>query len=212
MKWLEFLKKVGDLSVIDTEILLAGVTNTNPIKVQISRWEKSGKIIQLKRGFYILADEYRKVVVQPQYIASVLKTPSYISLEKALEYYNLIPEAVHVYTSVTSKRAGKYVSKFGTFDYRHIKTSLFWGYRSIELNGQVAFIAEPEKALLDFFYLTKIKVSKDYMDEMRLQNLDEIDLKKMFKYAEKYKSKKIAAVCKMIELYIEKYRRSEKQL
>ena len=111
MKWLEFLKKVGDLSVIDTEILLAGVTNTNPIKVQISRWEKSGKIIQLKRGFYILADEYRKVVVQPQYIASVLKTPSYISLEKALEYYNLIPEAVHVYTSVTSKRAGKYVSK-----------------------------------------------------------------------------------------------------
>ncbi|MCG2724959.1 MAG: hypothetical protein L6420_01665 [Elusimicrobia bacterium] len=231
MKWHEFLRKVGGLPVINTEILLAGVINTNPIKVQISRWEKSGKIIQLKRGFYILSDEYRKIVVHPQYIASVLKTPSYISLEKALEYYNLIPEAVHTYTSVTAKRSARYASKFGIFEYRHIKTSLFWGYNSIELNkqtrgyasapplagqagtnGQIAFIAEPEKALLDFFYLNKTQVSNDYISEMRLQNLDGISTEKMFEYAEKYKSKRIAAVCEMIGLYIKNYKRSEKQL
>ena len=138
MKWNEFLKKVGNLPVIDTEILLVGVTNTNPIKVQISRWEKSGKIIQLKRGFYILSDDYRKVAVHSHYIASVLKTPSYISLEKALEYHNLIPEAVYVYTSITSKRAGKYISKFGTFEYRHIQSSLFWGYHSVEQIGRAS--------------------------------------------------------------------------
>lgn len=246
MKWHEFFRKVGGLPVINTEILLAGVINTNPIKVQISRWEKSGKIIQLKRGFYILSDEYRKIVVHPQYIASVLKTPSYISLEKALEYYNLIPEAVHTYTSVTAKRSARYASKFGIFEYRHIKTSLFWGYNSIELNkqtrdyasvppfsprllsepadavvegarqagtnGQIAFIAEPEKALLDFFYLNKTQVSNDYISEMRLQNLDGISTEKMFEYAEKYKSKRIAAVCEMIGLYIKNYKRSEKQL
>ncbi len=212
MKWNDFNKKVVDLPVINTEVLLAGVIDPNPIKVQISRWEKSGKIIQLKRGFYILSEEYRRIIAHPQYIASILKTPSYLSLEKALEYYNLIPEAVRVYTSITSKRAGKYVSKFGTFEYRHIQRSLFFGYRSIKLNGQVAFIAEPEKALLDFFYLTKIKVSRDYIDEMRLQNLDGISIEKMFEYAKKYKSKRISDVCEMIARYIEEYKQSEKQL
>lgn len=212
MNWSDFLRKVGDLPFIDTEILLAGIAEPNSVKVQISRWKKAGRIIQLKRGFYILSEEYRKIVAYPQYIASVLKTPSYISLEKALEYYNLIPEAVYSYTSVTTKRAGKYISKFGVFEYRHIKISLFWGYRSIGLNRQIAFIAEPEKALLDFFYLNKIQISYDYIDEMRLQNLDKIDIGKMLEYAKKYQSKKIMAVGEIIARYIEKHKRSEKQL
>lgn len=212
MKWDGFLRKVGDLPIIHTEMLLAGVVNPNSIKVQISRWEKAGKIIQLKRGFYILSEEYRKIAVCSQYIASVLKTPSYISLEKALEYHNLIPEAVYSYTSVTTGRQGKYISKFGTFDYRHIKTSLFWGYHSIELNRQIAFIAEPEKALLDFFYLNKIQISSDYIDEMRLQSLDKIDIAKMLKYSERYQNKRVSDICKIAIQYIEKYKRTEKEL
>ena len=113
---------------------------------------------------------------------------------------------------ITVSSSVKYVSKFGTFEYRHIQRSLFFGYHSIKLNNQIAFIAEPEKALLDFFYLTKIKVSHNYMDEMRLQNLDKIDVKKMFEYAKRYKSKRVLGAFEMLSQYIENYKRSEKQL
>ena len=78
-----------------------------------------------------------------------------------------------VYTSVTTMREGTFTSKAGKFDYRHIKEALFWGYNSVTLNKQTAFIASPEKALLDFFYLNRIKISLEYLEELRLQNLDQ---------------------------------------
>ena len=127
MKWEEFIKNVGNLPVIDTEILLAGVVNPEAVKVQISRWQNSKKLIQLKRGIYLLNEVYRKVDVYVPYLAVYLKKPSYISMEKALEYHGLIPEAVPVWTLITTKRSGKIILKEGTFDYRHIKPSFFLG-------------------------------------------------------------------------------------
>ena len=212
MKWDEFVKKVDNLAIIDAEILLAGVSNQVPIKVQISRWQKSKKLIQLKRGFYLLAQPYRKTAVNELFIASLLKKPSYISLEKALEYHNLIPEGVPVYTSVTTKRPGKIVTEIGIFDYRHIKSSLFWGYDSININKQTVFMATPEKALLDFFYLKGEKKSAGYLNEMRLQNLENIDVGKLLKCAERFKSPGILHIAQAIIKYIDLYKKEEKTL
>ncbi|MFH1441416.1 MAG: hypothetical protein ABIH18_05205 [Candidatus Omnitrophota bacterium] len=212
MKWEEFIKKAGNLPVVDTEILLAGLPNSRPLKVQISRWRASGKLIQLKRGIYLLDEIYRKVETNGFYIASLLKQPSYISLEKALEYHGLIPEAVYVYTSVTTKRQGEFVSKAGRFDYRHIKKSLFWGYNSLTINNQTAFIALPEKALLDFFYLKDVKISLDYLEEMRLQNTEKINFDKLLECAKKFKKPSILRAAELIKEYIVKCRKKEKTL
>jgi len=212
MKWEEFVKKVDNLAVIDTEILLAGVSNQVPVKVQISRWKNSKKLIQLKRGFYLLSQPYRKTAVNELFTASLLKKPSYISMEKALEYHNLIPEGVPVYTSVTTKRPEKLVTEIGAFDYRHIKNSLFWGYDSININKQTAFIATPEKALLDFFYLKGEKKSTGYLNEMRLQNLEKVDIDKLLKCAERFKSPGILHVARAIAKYIDLYKKEEKTL
>lgn len=212
MKLEEFVKKVGNLPVIDTEILLAGVPDPKPFKVQISRWEKADKLIQLKRGIYLLSETYRKVEASGFYIASLLKQPSYISLEKAFEYHNLIPEAVYVYTSVTPKRQGEFISKAGRFDYRHIKSSLFWGYHSVTFDNQTAFIASPEKALLDFFYLKNVKITMDYLEEMRLQNIEVVDLVKLSEYAKKFKKPSMLYAAETIKKYIIKSRQEEKTL
>lgn len=202
MKFEKFIKIAEGLPVIDTEILLAGVSDPNPIKVQISRWEKSGKLIQLKRGLYLLSKPYRKVEVYEPHIASLLKKPSYISLEKALEYHDLIPEAVTVYTSVTTKRPDRFVSEVGVFDYRHIKPALFWGYDPVLLHNQTAFIASPEKALLDFFYIRKVDISNEYLDELRLQNLEGIDLNKLIEYAKRFKKPGMRRIAGLLEKYI----------
>ena len=87
MKWEGFVNKFGQLPVIDTKFLLAGVKDLEPFKVQISRWQKAGKLLQLKRGFYTLSETYRKTPLFEPYISFLLKKPSYLSLEKALEYH-----------------------------------------------------------------------------------------------------------------------------
>ena len=212
MKWEEFIKITSGLPVIDTEILLAGVPNPRPAKVQISRWEKSSKLIQLKRGLYLLADAYRKTEVYEPHIASLLKKPSYISLEKALEYHGLIPEAVAVWTSVTPKRQAKFTSKIGAFLYRHIKNALFWGYESVTVNKQTAFFAAPEKALLDLIYLNDIKISSEYLEELRLQNVTKINPDKLFEYAQKFKKPGILHAAEIIKKYIQFYKEEEKAL
>jgi len=212
MKLEKFINITGDIPVIDTEILLSGVDNPGPFKVQISRWQKAGKLIQLRRGIYLLSKVYRKVEVYEPYIAAVLKKPSYISLEKAFEYYGLIPESVNVYTSVTPKRPGKFISEAGTFDYRHIKPSLFWGYDSVTVNKQTAFLASPEKALLDFFYLRGLCISLESLKELRLQNVEKIDIERLFKYAVKFKKPGVMKAAEILKKYVFSYKEEEKVL
>lgn len=212
MKWEEFLKISGRLPIVDSQIFLAGVANPKPLKVQISRWKKAGKLIQLKRGIYLLSEAYRKIDIYEPYIASLLKRPSYISLEKAMEYHGLIPEAVSVYTSVTTKMPAKFTTKAGIFHYRHIRKSLFWGYESVTVNKQTAFIALPEKALLDFIYLSGVRVSADYIEELRLQNVEKINLNKLFYFARRFRKPGILAAAKVIENYIRDYLKREAPL
>lgn len=211
MRFNEFIEAFGNLPIIETESLFTGGLQPS-VKVQISRWESSGKIIQLKRGVYVLAEPYRKVEVYEPYIASVLKHPSYLSLEKALEYHNLIPEGVPIYTSVTTKRPGRFVSPLGHFDYRHIDVSLFWGYDSVTVNKQTAFIASPEKALLDLVYLKAREISPDYLEGLRLQNLERIRWKRLFEYAKRFGKPKILRVREMIRKHAHSFSGKEKIL
>jgi len=152
------------------------------------------------------------VDIYEPYIASVLKKPSYISLQKAFEYHGLIPEGVPVYTCVTTKRPGKIITPIGTFDYRHIKNSLFWGYDSFTVNKQLAFIACPEKALLDFFYLKGLRVDGGYLEEMRLQNFRKINFSRLMEYARKFQSPGILRVAQVIRKYATKRKIEEKHL
>ncbi len=212
MKLDDFLKRVQGLPVVDAENLLVGIINPQSIKVQFSRWCKSGKLIKLKNNIYLLADNFRKVDIYEPHIASVLKKPSYISLEKAFEYHGLIPESVPVFTSVTTKRPEKIITPIGVFDYRHIKKDLFWGYESIMVNKQLAFIATPEKALLDFFYLKGMQVDDDYLSEMRLQNFSKINFAKLEKFAKKFKKPGVVRVVRIIREYADEYKKEEKHL
>lgn len=212
MNWGNFLKRVGKLPVIDAELLLAGKPETASLKVQLCRWQKSGKLIQVRRGIYVLAEPYRKLDIFEPYLASLLKKPSYVSAEKALEYHGLIPEAVPVYTSVTTKRPEKIVSSLGIFDFRHIKKTFFWGYNSVTVNKQTGFIASPEKALLDFFYLKGLKISPAYLEELRLENTEKLDLEKLVLYAKKFKKPGVLRVARMLKKHIISLKAKEKKL
>jgi predicted transcriptional regulator of viral defense system len=211
MKFQDFIQRVKDRPVIETESLLVGEASAPKLAVEISRWQKAGRLIQLKRGVYVLSETYRKVEVSEFHLAGVLNKPSYVSLEKALEYYGLIPEAVPVYTSVTTKRPGRLKTPLGVFDYRHIRSSLFWGYKSLVLNKQMAFIATPEKALLDLFYLRPVKVTADYLSGMRLQNVEVIRKKGLLDAARRFGKPKMTVAAEEILAYVREYQKRMKK-
>jgi hypothetical protein len=56
MKFGEFLKRVEKLPVIEAEALSVGSASPLKLRVQLSRWSRSGKLIQLRRGVYLLAN------------------------------------------------------------------------------------------------------------------------------------------------------------
>jgi predicted transcriptional regulator of viral defense system len=198
MRLENLVKKFGNLPVIDMKNLLSGAEDPGSIQVQVSRWCQSGKLIKLRNNLYLLSKDFRKIEVSEFHLASLLKRPSYISMEKAFEYYGLIPEAVSVYTSITTKRPGKITTPEGVFDYRHVQNSLFWGYRSMMHQKQLAFMAYPEKALLDFFYLRGSFVDQGYLEELRLQNLEIMDWARLDDFARKFNTPGMLKVARVI--------------
>ncbi|MFQ5885377.1 MAG: hypothetical protein ACE5IO_09805 [Thermoplasmata archaeon] len=51
-----------------------------------------------------------------------------MSTEYAVRYYDLIPEGVEDLTSLTAKKTARLSNSSGTFVFRHVKTSLFFGF------------------------------------------------------------------------------------
>ncbi len=114
-----------------------------------------------------------------------MREPSYVSLQSALAYYGLIPEAVPVTTSVTTLRPGRWDTPLGSYALRHVKTDLFQDYCLLEVTDeQQAFVAAPEKSLLGLIYLEPGADSHTYLKELRLQNLEELDLDRLQDHAE----------------------------
>lgn len=192
MKWKNFLNVVSDEPVFTSSILQVGSVSPERIQQQLVRWVKAGRIIQLRRGVYTLAEPYRKVSPHPFLMANRLKKASYVSLQSGLAHYGMIPEYVPVVTSITTGRPEHLQTEMGGFIYRHIKKTLFKGFHEIEVApSQFAFIATPEKSFLDLAYLTPNSDTEKYLYELRLQNLDQVNRFSLVEYAEVSGSKKL---------------------
>ena len=173
MKWNEILSIVGEEPVFSSSLLKVGDVLQARIEVQLSRWVKAGRILQLRRGLYVLVQPYRKVEPHPFLLANALTRASYVSLQSALAHYGLIPEHVPVVTSVTTGRTGRRQTALGSFVFRHVKHDMFHGFQKVQVAaGQEAYVAQPEKALLDLVYLSSGGDDPKCLHELRLQNTE----------------------------------------
>jgi len=192
MEFTQLLDIVGDEPVFETGLLLAGAVDSKDVRRQLSRWTKAGRLYQLRRGLYALALPFQKVKPHPFVVANRMVRSSYVSLQSALGYYGLIPEIVPVTTSVTTGRPGHWQTPLGVYTFRHIKTEWFAGYRLVDLGGnQQAFVATPEKALLDLVHLQPGGDSAEYLQELRLQGMERLDLDELQHQAELASSQKL---------------------
>lgn len=123
--------------------------------------------IPLKKGFYV-SSYYRDIISQTpkdrelygEYLANILRYPSYVSLEYVLAKYNFIPEAPFAVTCVTVKSPRVYSSSFGDFIYRSVKENLFFGWEIKDFRGKEVRVASLPKALFDFLYLKKLPIGQ----------------------------------------------------
>ena len=79
--------------------------------------ESNGSLLRLKKGLYVVSPEVSGKALSTELIANHLCAPSYVSMSTALRYYGLIPEAVYLTQSMTLKRARRFETAAGGFDY-----------------------------------------------------------------------------------------------
>jgi len=157
------------------------------LKKLLFRWKRKGWIYSLKRGLFELI--YPKdFAITDMYIANRVYCPSYVSLETALSHYSIIPEVSMAVTSISPKPTRRFKNKHGLFIYRTVMPSLFTGYY-VEKQGDFnIFIAEPEKALVDYVYFKTYRSKRIDLAEQRFDKkaILDLDQKKLNKYTKMY--------------------------
>lgn len=165
MKFREFESRIRALPAFN----LNDVRKLDPgfHRQQLNYWHHQGYITLLAGGYYILADQAINEMVLFM-VANKIYEPSYVSLESALAYYQIIPETVLGVTSVSSRKTKQFESAWGVFSYRSVKPEYMIGYQVIEKSPGSKFkIACLEKAILDYLYLhSEIQSAVDF-EELR---------------------------------------------
>ncbi len=206
------VKKIKNVTNIINLHDLNVITNdkNSVYKINKVKW-----VTRLKRWLYSLNDK-----ISSFEIANSLVTPSYISLETVLSYKSIIPDAVTSYMSITTHPTKTYQNKSWIFYYSTLKKDLYFWFKY----ENWIFIAETEKALLDYFYLKsrdlKLTIydynniekgkfsskwciaSLNWFKEERFENLEILNFQKLIQYSKKF-NKKVYYMSLLLKYYFE---------
>ena len=208
MKYSEFREQVKGRPYFRSNLFPHLTNNPDYLRRQLVDWKQKGLVKQLKRGMYALNKEDSSVGLSSYFLANELYSPSYISLESALSFYNIIPERTSMITSVTSKKQQEFKNDYGNFKYFHLNPSLYGNY--VKIKDEFGFwfkIASREKAIIDFLYfkLPAYKIiDKDIFEEsFRFQNIENLNNEKLLSIAAKFRNKKLFNLVLLLIEYLD---------
>lgn len=165
-----------------SNLLAACYGSLKETKKKVRALEKSGELIRLKRGLYVVNPELSGKSLNVPLCANHIYGPSYVSLHWALRWYGLIPEKVFRMTSVTSQPSKSFKTPLGYFDYYKVDSKYFpIGIRMVAEDGITYLMATPEKALCDLIlydsYLParSVKGLIRYLEEDIRFDMDELE-------------------------------------
>jgi len=113
----------------------------------------------------------------------VLRPSSYVSLESALNHWGVSTQSPQALTCVTTGVPKEYRAAEFSISFRTISERLYWGFIEKQTRYSKYWIAEPEKALLDWIYLSLKIGARPSLDEL---DFKPVDKKKLVQYMEKY--------------------------
>lgn len=172
--------------------LLLQVSNKRTREDLISRLLKSAILTQLERGKYMIT----KGSVSDFDISQFLYSPSYVSLETALNKYGILGQFPFEITAITLKKSLTKEILGKSYRYTHIQKKLYTSY----VKNENYLIASPEKALFDYLYLcTKALKTESYLDEM---DFTIINRNELIKFGSLVNSITRRSINNLIEKYI----------
>jgi predicted transcriptional regulator of viral defense system len=192
MKYIEFKNKLAEHQIIDIRnvITLFGKIDQR----RLYEWQKQNYIKRLSNNYYMFTDVTMDDSLL-KHTANKIYPPSYIALESALSYYNLIPEAVFQVKSVTTRKTKQIQNDVGFFSYHSINNSLFFGY-SLKGDGKNLFyISDPEKTILDYLYFSPHLTTETDFESLRLNRdifKEIISIQKLHNYLDIFKHRRLA--------------------
>jgi predicted transcriptional regulator of viral defense system len=152
--------------------MLTGM-NDHSLRIALTRLSNRGIIKRISRGFY--ANPFNIPTLEE--VSGQIYQPSYISLESALFHYGILSQIPQILTCITTRFPRTFRSSLGIIEYRQIRSDLFWGF--IRMDGY--FLAEAEKALLDYMYLNRSKDIEDLFSHLDLARINKKKLKSISK-------------------------------
>ena len=120
-------------------------------KVTASRYVKQGILVRVKRNMYVLRSTWKAAGREEKFLlANLGQVPSYISLMSALDYYEITTQVQRNFFESSAIKRTKEIEIDGSiFKYVKINSAYYFGFKK----EKDFFIATPEKALVDAFYL-----------------------------------------------------------
>ena len=198
------LRQSSNAIITEGELAHLFPGSTDSRYARSKRAVQKGELIRVKRGLYVINKKLCQQTPNTFALAQRIYGPSYISLESALSYHALIPEAVYSITSVTIKRPNVFTTPLGNFHYLRLPTfNFFMGVTSIKEGNNSYLMATPWKALLDYIYCYKKNYHSldDAAEDLRLDvdellKISEADLKEFGNY---YQNKRITKFINNLE-------------
>lgn len=190
------LKQYAFHGVIDYVQIMAFLQHYKAPHRKINLLLKSGALIRIKKGLYVLGEAYREEPICFELLANLIYGPSYVSQEYALQYHGLIPERVVTVTSMTCKRNKYFETPIGHFRYTYLNIRRY----SVGVDWQPfrsdlrLLIASAEKAIADTIIQyhdikTVHDMSAHLLENMRIEEdaLKALDLNRLAKICEAYR-------------------------
>ena len=143
------------------------------VRVELSRLVAGGMLTRIAKGLYL--NPYNPPTQEE--LAMILSSPAYVSMESALARHGILSQSPFTVTLVTTGSTGTMNAMDTRFEYHHLQSAWFVGYRRRETYD----MAEPEKALCDLVYLRYRRTRELSEDRMRslLDDMTLGDLRKL---------------------------------
>lgn len=129
---------------------------------------KKNLFLKLRNGLYCLSDELMNYYL----IANRAYQPSYVSFETAMSFHKMIPETIYPIISATPKISRNFNARGTQFIYRKIKQKAYAGYTPTKYLDHTVFLAEPEKALVDYLYFVDLGKCRFSYERLDLKNIN----------------------------------------
>lgn len=168
------IKAIGQPVFRTADVMVALDVQKSHASKLLERLTQHGHVIRLMRGLWAMPESLEPLALVPHLTAPF---PSYVSLQSALYYHNMISQIPEVIYCVSLARTRTYETSVATISVHHIEGSFFFGYE--ERGEHHVRMALPEKALLDILYLSQSK-SRLFAALPEIEFLPQFSIKKAY--------------------------------